>query len=101
MKKQAGFGLISWIIIIFLALVLLKFFLNWDIFDAAASEQGQSTVGYARNLINIIWSYVGAPLVFIWERIVWPLLSLAWDNLQTLIDKGRDLDLPPVSLPTS
>lgn len=94
-------GFISWIIIAFIALVLLKFFLNWDIFDAAATPEGQGTMAYARNLINLIWSYVGAPLVFIWERIVWPILSLSWDNFQTLLEKGRSLDLPPVSLPTS
>ena len=92
-------GFISLIIILFIALVLLKFFLNWDIFDAAASPEGQNTIGYARNLINLVWSYIGAPVVFIWERIVWPILSLAWDNFQTLLEKGRNLDLPPVGLP--
>lgn len=93
-------GFISWIIIAFVALVLLKFFLNWDVFDAAASDQGKSTMLYARDLINLIWSYIGKPVVFVWERIFWPILHLAWENFQNLIEKGQTVDFS-VSLPTS
>jgi hypothetical protein len=99
MRKDRGFGLISWIIIIFLALVLLKFFLNWDVFDAAESDQGQSTILYARDLVNIIWNYIGKPVAFIWNRIFWPILRFAWANFQNLIEMGRGVELPPISTP--
>jgi hypothetical protein len=82
-KKDGGF--ISLIILIILGLAALKYFLNWDIFDAASTDQGQSTIGYVRNLINTLWSYIGAPLTWIWNQIVWPILSLGWDSLQELI----------------
>lgn len=94
-------GFISWIILALVALALLKFFLNWDIFDAAATDQGQSTIGYVRDLVNLIWSYIGKPLVFIWERIFWPILALAWENFQNLIEKGQGVEIPPIGLPTS
>jgi len=88
MKKDSGF--ISLIILIILGLAALKYFLNWDILDAASSEEGQSTIGYIRDIINTVWSYIGAPVTWIWDQIVWPLLSVAWDGLQDLIMKSRD-----------
>lgn len=88
MNKQKGF--ISWIILAIIALALLKYFLNWDVFDAAASEQGQSTIGYVRKVLDTIWSYIAAPVIFVWERIVWPIISFAWDSLNLLIQEGRE-----------
>jgi len=87
-------GFVNIIIIAIIALAALKYFLNWDVFDAASSDQGQSTILYIRNIINIIWSYVAAPVLFIWERIIWPLLSLAWNNLQNFIEWGRGANKP-------
>lgn len=83
MKKDRGF--IGIIVIIILALAAAKYFLNWDIFDAAASEQGQTTIGYVRDIVNTVWSYVGAPVAWIWNEIAWPILDLGWQSLQGLI----------------
>ncbi len=87
MKGDKGF--IGLIVLIILALAALKYFLNWDIFDAASSDQGQSTIGYIRNIINTIWYYIGAPVIWIWREIVWPLLSFAYDSLRAMIMTGR------------
>ena len=87
MKRNRG--LISTIILIIVGLAALKYFLNWSIFDAAASDQGQSTIGYVRDIVNYIWSYIGYPVTWAWDNIVWPILKLGWDNLQTMIQMGR------------
>ena len=89
MKRDKGF--IALIVLIILGLAALKYFLNWSIFDAAASQEGRSTIGYVRDIINFIWSYIGFPVTWTWNNVVWPLLSLAWDNFQTLIEQGRSV----------
>jgi hypothetical protein len=87
MRENKGF--ISLIILIILGLAALKYFLNWDIFDAASSDQGQSTIGYVRTIINTIWAYIGEPVIWIWNEVAWPLLSFAWDSLREMIQMGR------------
>lgn len=77
------------IVIVIIALTLLKYFLNWDIFDAASTEQGKSTILYIRDVVNLVWSYISSPVVFIWQRIVWPILDIAWNNFNNFIDWGR------------
>ncbi len=54
--RQKGF--ISWLILIIIALALLKYFFDWSIFDAVASEQGRNTINYIREVLNVVWSYV-------------------------------------------
>ena len=68
MKKDNGF--ISWLILIIVALALLKYFFNWSIFDAAASEQGRGTINYIRDVLNTTWSYIRTPVIFIWQRVL-------------------------------
>ncbi len=87
-------GFISILVIIVVALIALKYFLNWDIFDAAGSEQGQSTILYIRNVFNLVWSYISAPVVFVWSRIFWPIISIAWLNFQHFIEWGRSVYTP-------
>ena len=87
MKRDNGF--ISWLILIIIALALLKYFFNWSIFDAVASEQGRDTISYIRQLFDTIWDYIAFPVTFVWNNVVWPLLELAWEALQTLIEWGR------------
>ena len=77
------------IVLIVIALIALKYFLNWSIFDAASSAQGQSTIGYIRDIFNTIWGYISAPVVFIWDKIIWPLLSLIWDTFQSFLKWGQ------------
>lgn len=77
------------IILIIIALALLKYFLNWSVFDAAASPQGQQTVSYTHQVIYTVWHYISAPVIFIWERILWPVLSLVWSTFQAFISWGQ------------
>lgn len=89
MKEEGSRGFIGTIILIIIGLAALKYFLNWDIFDAANSEQGQGTIGYVRDIINTIWKYIGAPLTFIWNQIFWPILELGWKSFQAFVEWGR------------
>jgi hypothetical protein len=82
-------GLIGLAVLIIIALILLKYFLNWSIFDAAASDQGKSTILYARGIFNFIWAYIAAPVTFIWYQIVLPVLHLSWDNFHAFLDWGH------------
>ena len=66
MRKERGF--ISLLILLIIALALLKYFLNWSIFDAMESERGRETVSYIRDVLNIAWSYVRTPVMFVWQK---------------------------------
>ena len=77
------------IVLIILSLAALKYFLNWDIFHAAASQHGSSTITYIRDIVNGIWSYIGYPLAYAWENVAWPLFLFAWESLQKMIEIGR------------
>ena len=85
--RQKGF--IGILVLIIIALAALKYFFNWSIFDAAASEEGRGTISYIRDILNTIWSYLAAPVTFIWNEVVWPLLRLGWQSLQAFIEWGR------------
>jgi len=63
-------GFISWLILIIVALALLKYFFNWSIFDAAATEQGRGTISYIRDILNLAWSYLETPVMWIWQRVL-------------------------------
>lgn len=66
--RQKGF--ISWIILFIIALALLKYFFNWSIFDAAATEEGKGTIAYIRDVLNFIWYYIETPVKWIWQRVL-------------------------------
>ena len=68
MKKDRGF--ISWLILLVIALALLKYFLNWSIFDAIESERGRETVSYIREVLDVVWSYARTPVLFVWQKIL-------------------------------
>lgn len=86
--KQRGF--IGILVLIIIALAALKYFFNWSIFDAAASEEGRGTISYIRDILDTIWSYLAFPVTFTWNEVVWPLLKLAWQSLQAFIEWGRN-----------
>jgi hypothetical protein len=88
--KETQKGFISWIILIIVALALLKYFFDWSIFDAAASEQGRGTISYIRDVLNTIWSYISTPVIFIWSQIIWPILEFTWQAFQALLAAGRE-----------
>lgn len=68
MNKDKGF--VSLIIIIIVALALVNYFWGWSIFDAASSEKGSATLNYVKELLTTIWSYLKAPVAWIWARII-------------------------------
>ena len=68
MKRDKGF--ISWLILIIIALALLKYFFDWSIFDAAASEKGRETINYIREVLNTVWSYIRVPVLFVWQKVL-------------------------------
>lgn len=87
MKKNGGF--ISTIIMIILGLAAAKYFFNWSIFEAASTPEGQGTVGYVRDILNAIWRYIGAPVIWFWNNVAEPLLDIAWSALQEILERGR------------
>ncbi len=86
-KEQKGF--ITTLLLIIIALAALKYFFNWSIFDAAASEEGQGTISYIRDVLNTIWSYIGEPVRFVWVEIVKPLFVFAFNALRELMSEGK------------
>lgn len=88
-NREKG-SVIFWVLVILVALTALKYFLNWDIFDAAASDQGQSTILYMRSVINYVWAYIEAPVKFAWNDVAWPILDLMWQSFQAFLEWGRN-----------
>ena len=68
MRKDKGF--IGWLVLIIIALALLKYFLNWSVFDAAASEQGRNTINYIKEVLSFVLSYARIPVLFIWQKVL-------------------------------
>jgi hypothetical protein len=96
MKKGKQTGFIGIIVLIIIALILAKYFLNFNIFTAAASPQGTATVSYTQQVINTVWSYIATPVTFIWNQIAWPILSLAWQSFQSLLVWGKQNASTPI-----
>ena len=66
-------GFVSSIVLLIIAFILLKYFFNLE----------------PKAAIDLVWSYIQKPATFAWDRIIWPLLSLAWKNVQLLIQTGK------------
>lgn len=84
MKNSQG-GFIGLLLLIIVALAALKYFLNFDIFSAAATPQGQGTISY----LGRLWDYVSPAVMFVWNQIMQPILSLAWQSLQAFLQWGK------------
>ena len=98
MKNKAGRqgGFLGLIVLIVIALVLAKYFYNLDVFQAADSEQGRATAGYMHQIFSTFWSYVGTPIVFMWQRILWPTLELIWQSFQQFLTWGQQTASTPI-----
>lgn len=83
-------GFITTLLLIIVALAALKYFFDWSIFDAAASEQGRGTISYIRDVLDTVWTWIEAPVQFVWNEIVMPLLSFTKDSLGQMIQEGRE-----------
>jgi hypothetical protein len=90
MNTKGEKGFITTLLIIIIALAALKYFFNWSIFDAAASEEGRGTISYIRDVLNRVWSLVETPVEFAWNEVVRPLFSFAFDSLRALMDSGKE-----------
>ncbi|MBX4189529.1 hypothetical protein KW785_02985 [Candidatus Parcubacteria bacterium] len=89
MKRDRGF--IGLLIILIVALVLAKYLFNWSVFDAAESPQGQETVSYTHQVLTTVWGYISAPIIFVWSKIVWPILAFAGQSFKALIAWGQSI----------
>lgn len=67
MNRQKGF--IGKLILIVIALVLLKYFFDWSVFDAASSEQGRKTISYIKEVFSVAWDYIDEPVLAMWYKI--------------------------------
>ncbi|MES2214379.1 MAG: hypothetical protein V4465_03280 [Patescibacteria group bacterium] len=99
MRNERGF--IGTIILVIIALALLKYFLNWSVFDAAASPQGKETVSYTHQVISTVWHYISAPVTFVWYKVLWPLLSMIWSTFQAFISWGQHTASTPCCTSTN
>jgi len=63
-------GFIGRLLLIITALILLKYFFNWSIFDAAASEQGRNTINYIKDVLYTAWSYIKTFVLPIWQKVI-------------------------------
>jgi hypothetical protein len=84
-RVQKEGGLIGMLVLIIIALALLKYFLDWSVFEAAGTPQGHETLSYTKEIIQTVWSYLSVPFHFIWDKIAWPLLDLFWQTLKDFI----------------
>jgi len=87
MKKEKGF--IGYIILVVIALILLKYFFNWSIFEATATPQGQETVSYTRHVIDVIWVYVNPIVMWVWNNIIGPIFHLLWGTLEKILTSPK------------
>jgi hypothetical protein len=88
-KREGERGIIGLLVILLLALILAKYIFNWSIIDAAATPQGQSTVDYLKQIFMTIWNYLAQPVTFFWQKIVWPIIMVAWTGLEGLLHFGQ------------
>ena len=82
MGKRGERGIIGTFFLIIMGLALLKYFFDWSIFDAAASAEGKGTIDYIRQVLNFVWFYLETPVKYIWNEVLWPLLSMLLNRLQ-------------------
>ena len=89
MKNTKQKGFITLIILIIIALALAKYFYSFDVFNAAATPQGQQTTSYIKQIFDFIWSFIGRPLTFLWDNVIKGILFkvflLGWDQLQSAV----------------
>ena len=93
MFKNREKGIIHWIVLIIAGLALLKYFLGWDIFEAASSEEGRSTIGYVKQVVDTVWSYIAGPVTFVWNFIIWPILSFVWQSFLDFVEWSNEARL--------
>ena|SRR3990167_10161530 len=89
MVKAGDKGLVGTIILIIIGLAALKYFLDFDIFEAADTEQGQGTLAYIKQIINFIWDIIEVPVTFVWSNIFWPILGVGWDNFWAFVEWSK------------
>ena len=71
-------GFIKAIIIIIIALVILGYVFNLSIVDVLNNPKVQQSLAWLWNLILVIWSYIQAPIMYLWNNFVLAL----WNAVQ-------------------
>ena len=79
MEKNRGF--IRTILLLIIALAALKYVFGWSIFDAIESESGKETVAYIRQILDLLWSYLEAPVNYIWKEVILPAFTKLFSNI--------------------
>lgn len=91
MKTDREQGFIGLVILIIIALALLKYYLDFDVFAAAGSPHGQETIGYTARVVRVIWSYISTPVTFVWNQIILPLIKVAWTAFEHLLTSSANV----------
>ena len=66
-RKDRGF--VGTLVLIIVALMALKYFFDWSIFDALNSEAGRNTVEYIKEVIFTVWNFIQDWTLLIWDKI--------------------------------
>lgn len=79
MNKKYNGGLIKAIIIIIIALIILGYVFHISIIDVLNSPTVQSNLQWLWNIILTIWSYISAPIMFVWNTFV---IGVVWNAIK-------------------
>jgi hypothetical protein len=72
-------GFIKAIIIVLIAIVILGYVFHISILDILNNTKVQESLGWLWNLIVAIWSYVQAPIMYIWNTFV---IGIIWNAVK-------------------
>ncbi|MCC7004927.1 hypothetical protein IT397_03355 [Candidatus Nomurabacteria bacterium] len=85
-------GLVGTIVVIIVAIIVLSY-LGFDLRKIFQSEYMQSNFSYIGEILRKVWeNYLARPIIFLWERVVLPLLNIAWNAFTTGLDKLKSVD---------
>ncbi len=79
MKRKYNGGLIKAIIIIVIALIILGFVFHINIADVLSSPDVQSNLNWIWNIILTVWSWISAPITFVWNNFI---IGVIWKAIQ-------------------
>ncbi len=75
--KNDNRGLISWLVIILIAVIVLSFF-GFDLKSIIESDLTQNNLGYLWGLGVMVWNdYLSQPILYFWHNI---FINLLWDS---------------------
>ncbi|MCK5022152.1 MAG: hypothetical protein KAR54_02800 [Candidatus Pacebacteria bacterium] len=82
--KNDNRGLISWIIIIVIAVIVLSY-LGFDLRAIIEGEDTQSNLAYLWSLVLSVWNnYLATPVLYLWNDI---FIDLLWNTFVENMDR--------------